>query len=98
MNVMKTIDNLYRFDDNIACAYEECPIYRTELQACKDGEEVCKCFHEAIGVLRQYKFAKWKLHKDGSATCGNCNTTQQNVWDWDNYQKYCGYCGAEMGV
>lgn len=39
---------------------------------------------------------KWKLHKDGSGTCDQCGTTQKNVWDYDNWQNYCGCCGAEM--
>ena len=38
----------------------------------------------------------WVLHKDGSATCNHCHTRQEAIWDYDNYQRYCGYCGAHM--
>lgn len=55
MDIDKIIENLEMFDDNICCGYEECPIYHTELKACKDGEEVCLCFHEAIKILRQLR-------------------------------------------
>lgn len=44
------------------------------------------------------KKGKWLLNKDGSATCDQCNKTQKNVYDFDNYQRYCGGCGAEMGI
>ena len=40
--------------------------------------------------------AKWKLHKNGDGTCSRCHFTQLNVWDYDNWQKYCGHCGAHM--
>jgi hypothetical protein len=39
---------------------------------------------------------KWRLHEDGSGTCDQCKTTQKNVWDYDNWQNYCGHCGAKM--
>lgn len=39
---------------------------------------------------------KWKLNKDGSGTCNQCHITQKNVWDYDNWQNYCGHCGAKM--
>lgn len=29
-------------------------------------------------------------------TCDQCGFTQKNVWDYDNYQNYCGHCGAKM--
>ena len=38
----------------------------------------------------------WTLNKDGSGTCNQCGTTQKNVWDYDNWQNYCGHCGANM--
>ena len=44
----------------------------------------------------QQKTAKWKLHKDGSGTCSECHRRQIAVWDMDNWQKYCGACGAKM--
>lgn len=42
--------------------------------------------------------AKWNLHKDGSGTCSHCFMTSKNVWDYDNYQKYCGSCGSKMSI
>lgn len=39
---------------------------------------------------------QWKFHKDGSGTCNRCGFTQKNVWDYDNWQNYCGHCGAKM--
>jgi len=44
----------------------------------------------------EIKYGKWKLHKDGSATCSECNMTQTDIWDFDNWQRYCGCCGANM--
>lgn len=38
----------------------------------------------------------WEMHPDGSGTCCNCHFTQKNVWDYDNWQNYCGHCGAKM--
>lgn len=40
--------------------------------------------------------SKWKLNKDGSGTCQNCHCTQGAIWDHDNWQNYCGRCGADM--
>lgn len=37
-----------------------------------------------------------KFNKDGSGTCNRCRITQMNVWDSDNYQNFCGHCGADM--
>lgn len=39
---------------------------------------------------------KWKFNMDGSGTCDQCNFTQMHVWDYDNWQNYCGVCGARM--
>lgn len=47
--------------------------------------------------VAEVKHGEWKLHKDGSGTCNQCRTTQKNVWDYDNWQNYCGVCGAKMG-
>lgn len=44
------------------------------------------------------KQGKWKLNKDGSGTCDQCGRIQKDVWDYDNWQNYCGHCGAEMSV
>ena len=43
-----------------------------------------------------HKKGKWKLNKDGSGTCSECHFTQNGVWDLDNWQNYCGHCGADM--
>lgn len=39
---------------------------------------------------------EWKLHNCGKGTCSRCNFTQSNVWDDDNWQNFCGVCGARM--
>lgn len=39
---------------------------------------------------------RWTLNKDGSGTCNRCHFTQKNVWDMDNWQNFCGVCGARM--
>lgn len=49
----------------------------------------------ANGVVVR-KHGRWKLHKHGEATCDQCCFTQENVWDYDNWQRYCGVCGALM--
>lgn len=40
--------------------------------------------------------SQWSLHPDGSGTCNHCGKTQKAVWDFDNKQNFCGYCGANM--
>lgn len=47
---------------------------------------------------REIIHSKWELHKDGSGTCRQCGVTQKNVWDYDNWQNYCGHCGAKMDL
>lgn len=42
--------------------------------------------------------ATWALNKTVTGTCSNCHFTQANVWDYDNYQQYCGVCGAKMSL
>lgn len=42
--------------------------------------------------------ANWELHKDGSGTCDYCRTTSRAVYDDDNWQDYCGHCGAIMDL
>lgn len=44
----------------------------------------------------EVRHGTWTLNKDGSGTCNQCGTTQKNVWDYDNWQNYCGCCGARM--
>jgi hypothetical protein len=38
----------------------------------------------------------WKLNKDGSGTCLNCNRTTIAAWDYDSCMRYCPSCGAKM--
>lgn len=42
------------------------------------------------------KYGRWKLGRGGKGICDQCNFTQLNVWDYDNWQRYCGCCGAKM--
>lgn len=42
------------------------------------------------------RHGRWELHADGSGTCMECRSRQKNVWDYDNWQRYCGCCGAKM--
>lgn len=45
----------------------------------------------------EVKHGKWvSHHPDGSATCSVCGRKQKDVWDFDNWQNYCGHCGADM--
>lgn len=46
--------------------------------------------------VRENVHAKWTLNDDGSGTCSRCRRTQKCVWDYDNFQNYCGHCGAQM--
>ena len=62
--------------------------YTATEQAYKNGYEQGK--KDAV------KHGKWKLHKNGSGTCDQCNFTQKDVWDMDRWQRYCGVCGAIM--
>lgn len=39
---------------------------------------------------------KWKLHDNGDGTCDQCGFRQKYIWDYDNWQNYCGVCGADM--
>jgi hypothetical protein len=49
----------------------------------------------SLNYRKQIK-SEWIFHKDGSATCKHCGTTQKGVWDMDNFQAYCGHCGSLM--
>lgn len=44
------------------------------------------------------KHGRWKLNKNGSGTCSECHRTQNEVWDYDTWQHYCGDCGAKMDL
>ncbi len=46
--------------------------------------------------VEEVKRSEWILRKDGSGTCKRCGFTQRNVWDMDNWQNFCGHCGADM--
>ena len=46
--------------------------------------------------VEEVKHSEWILHKDGSGTCKQCRFTQKNIWDYDNWQNFCGHCGAKM--
>lgn len=41
---------------------------------------------------------EWIFNLDGSGTCNRCGKTQAHVWDFDNFQNFCGNCGADMRV
>lgn len=68
-----------------------------ELQAVNDFElfrSLVKA--EPTADVVEVKHSEWILHKDGSGTCKQCGFTQKNVWDYDNWQNFCGHCGAKM--
>ena len=46
--------------------------------------------------VAEVKHGEWILHDDGSGTCKVCGKHQKNIWDMDNWQNYCGHCGAKM--
>lgn len=52
--------------------------------------------HAPTADVVEVKHSEWILHKDGSGTCKQCGFTQKNVWDFDNWQNFCGHCGADM--
>lgn len=56
MDINNIIECLDRFANVLSCSYEECPIFRTELQSCPDGKELCLCFSEATKALRKLKY------------------------------------------
>lgn len=62
------------------------------------GDEFSIMLAKAIYAAgyRKQKEGEWVFHSDGSGTCNQCHTTQKSVWDMDNYQPYCGHCGAKM--
>lgn len=57
-------------------------------------DEAKECGH--LVEVAYVRHGKWKLNKDGSGTCDQCNFTQKNVWDFDSWQNFCGHCGADM--
>ena len=61
------------------------------------ARDIFEAIHEqpAVDVV-EVKHGTWTLHKNGSGTCDQCHFTQKGVWDYDNWQRYCGCCGARM--
>lgn len=55
MTDSEIIENLSKIDDELACAYEDCPIYRKNLSACTDGKEVCFALSEAKKLINRQK-------------------------------------------
>lgn len=55
----------------------------------------CKHYKSTADVV-EVKHGEWILHSDGSGTCKICNTHQKDIWDMDNWQNFCGRCGAKM--
>lgn len=47
---------------------------------------------DAATVVR----GKWIFHDNGDATCDQCGRYQKAIWDYDNWQNFCGNCGADM--
>lgn len=77
------------------------PCYGEKCLSCPDRKH-CVTHYEneaadAIEKLsKERKRGKWTLHKDGSGTCSECHFRQANIWDLDNWQNFCGHCGADM--
>ena len=80
--------------------------------ACKDCIHYDVCYHiahygretETDKPCEKFKSAdvvevvhsKWIFYTDGSGECERCHIRQKNVWDYDNWQNFCGHCGAKM--
>ena len=62
----------------------------------RDASRIANQLIEAKYVKQRE--GKWKLYDGGFGTCSACNFTQASVWDFDNYQNYCGHCGAKMSL
>lgn len=62
-----------------------------------DPEDVMSSIEIAPTIDAQpVRHGTWILHADGSGTCMECKSRQKIVWDYDNWQRYCGCCGAKM--
>lgn len=72
-----------------AITYDETPLWDKPIE--------CD-FFKYKSQYAEVKRGKWTLNKDGSGTCDQCHFTQRGVWDYDNHQRYCGVCGAEMSI
>ena len=51
---------------------------------------------QPVANVTEVKRGEWKLHPDGSGTCSVCGKHQVCIWDLDNWQNFCGHCGADM--
>lgn len=60
--------------------------------------EILKDFRQTAEVVEYVPVVhgKWIFHDNGDATCNQCGRWQKAIWDYDNWQNYCGNCGAEM--
>ena len=76
------------------CGYCTCGCHEKGEQVCIEFEEISKI--PTIDPEELRPMSAWKLNKDGSGTCKRCHCTQMAVWDYDNWQNYCGHCGAKM--
>ena len=72
-------------DDNPNVVFESMD---TVLRLCEQWQEK---YHGNV-----HRTGKWIYAKGGDATCSECHITQSSVYDHDNYQNYCGHCGAKM--
>ena len=77
--------------------YDVCIIVEKygEISEWRMAEFGCESFKDK-SQYAEVKHGKWTLNKDGSGTCDQCHFTQKNVWGYDNWQNYCGVCGAKM--
>lgn len=79
---------------------ENMVIYCVDKHTREDGtlDNDISCILEGVPTANAVviKEGKWKLHVNGSGTCNQCSVTQRGVWDYDNWQNYCGHCGAQM--
>ena len=88
-------------DEAIRHCYE---VYHERDDMCKECREEHRQLARWLEELRQLKIvnatevkhSEWILHSDGSGTCKICGKRQNNVWDMDNWQNFCGHCGAKM--
>lgn len=93
MNRRDELDAMYVIICNgcVGMNCTDCP--GREYDHCGDYNKAVKLYDAG---WRKQREAIWKLNKDGSGTCSACKFTQRGVWDYDNFQRYCGCCGAKM--
>ena len=76
--------------------YEVClAVFSSKGMYLGDDAEKMKCFKNKADFA-EIKHGKWQLHPDGSGTCSVCGKHQVCIWDLDNWQNFCGHCGADM--